>query len=111
MKKQLLCLSLALFSACMTGAVYAQDDDCDHSVIRRCKKTGIIKTPVPERPAGQTDLVGFRTAPMDSVRVGFIGLGMRGPGAVYRFANIDRTSVKALCDKHADKAGKTPEIP
>lgn len=66
----------------------------------------VIKTPVPEREPGQTDLVGFRTAPMDSVRVGFIGMGMRGPGAVYRFSNIDRTSIKAICDKHADRLAK-----
>lgn len=44
----------------------------------------MIRTEIPVRPDGQKDVVGFRTAPMDSVRVGFIGLGMRGPGAVYR---------------------------
>ena len=64
---------------------------------------GMIRTAVPERAEGQTDLVGFRTEPMDSVRVGFIGMGMRGPGAVHRFANIDRTSVKAICDKHPER--------
>lgn len=66
----------------------------------------IIRLQVPERAGGQTDLVGFRLAPMDSVRVGFIGLGMRGPDAVYRFAHIDRTSIKALCDKHADRLAR-----
>lgn len=65
-----------------------------------------IVTPVPERPAGATDLVGFRQAPCDSVRVGFIGMGMRGPDAVHRFANIDRTSIKAICDKHADRLAR-----
>ena len=59
-----------------------------------------IKTVVPPRPKGATDMVNFRTAPMDSVRVGFIGMGMRGPGAVYRWTNIPRTSIKAICDKH-----------
>ena len=68
--------------------------------------TKVIKTKIPARPKGATDLVEFRTAPMDSVRVGFIGLGMRGPGAVKRFANIDRTSIKAICDKHADRLAK-----
>lgn len=65
-----------------------------------------IVTPVPPRPAGATDLVGFRQAPCDSVRVGFIGMGMRGPDAVHRFANIDRTSIKAICDKHADRLAR-----
>lgn len=76
------------------------------AAIPAAAQTNVIKTQIPPRPAGATDMIGFRTAPMDSVRVGFIGLGMRGPGAVYRFANIDRTSVKALCDKHADRLAK-----
>lgn len=79
----------------------------DGTQIHRCKHSGIIKTKVPQRPDGQTDLVGFRTAPMDSVRVGFIGLGMRGPDAVRRFGLIDRTSVKAICDKYQDRVDKT----
>ena len=35
---------------------------------------------------------------MDTVRVGFIGLGMRGPGAVVRFTHIPGIQIKALCD-------------
>lgn len=72
----------------------------------KSQKVSVIKTKIPQRPKGATDLIEFRTAPMDSVRVGFIGLGMRGPGAVQRFTNIDRTSIKALCDKHADRLAK-----
>ena len=59
---------------------------------------GIIRTDVPERPEGQTDMIGFAADPIDTVRVGFIGLGMRGPGAVNRFAHIPGTKVVALCD-------------
>ena len=50
-----------------------------------------IETPVPERPKGQTDVLQLTAPPMDTVRVGFIGLGMRGPGAVERFAQIEGT--------------------
>ncbi|MDE6577527.1 MAG: Gfo/Idh/MocA family oxidoreductase [Muribaculaceae bacterium] len=78
----------------------------DGTAIHRCKHSGIIKTKVPKRPEGQKDVVGLRVAPLDSVRVGFIGLGMRGPGAVRRFGLIDRTSVKALCDKYQDRVDK-----
>lgn len=67
----------------------------------------IIRTPVPERAAGQTDVIALRTEPLDSVRVGFIGLGMRGPAAVYRWTKIDGTSIKALCDKHADRVERS----
>lgn len=70
----------------------------------------MIKTAIPERAPGQTDVIALRLAPMDSVRVGFIGLGMRGPGAVYRFSNIDKTAIKALCDRHPERVEKTQEI-
>ena len=60
--------------------------------------TTTIVTDVPERPAGQTDMLGFAAEPIDTVRVGFIGLGMRGPGAVERFAHIPGTKIVALCD-------------
>ena len=61
-------------------------------------KDNIIRTRIPARPAGQEDAVALRVAPLDTVRVGFIGLGMRGPGAVERFCYLDRTRIVALCD-------------
>ena len=60
--------------------------------------SGIISTEVPARPAGQTDLVGFAVDPIPVVRVGFIGLGQRGPGAVRRFTNLEGVEIKAICD-------------
>lgn len=60
--------------------------------------TGPIRTDVPERPAGQEDMVAFAAPRLDTVRVGFIGLGMRGPGAVERFTHIPGTKIVALCD-------------
>lgn len=41
---------------------------------------GTIVFDVPERIEGQKSVLGLRTEPMETVRVGFIGLGMRGPG-------------------------------
>ena len=63
----------------------------------------ILQTQVPERPAGQRDVLQLTAAPIKTVRVGFIGLGMRGPGAVERFAQIEGTDVKGLCDVEADR--------
>lgn len=57
-----------------------------------------IVTEVPARAAGQTDMLEFAAAPLDTVRVGFIGLGMRGPDAVKRFTHIPGTKIVALCD-------------
>lgn len=66
-------------------------------------QTRMIETEVPERPAGQQDVLQLTASPMATVRVGFIGLGMRGPGAVERFAQIEGTDVKGLCDVEADR--------
>lgn len=58
----------------------------------------VIKTPAPKRPAGQTDMLQFAAAPMPTIRVAFIGLGMRGPGAVERMTHIPGVEIVALCD-------------
>ncbi|MEE1118931.1 MAG: glycosyl hydrolase, partial [Bacteroidales bacterium] len=42
----------------------------------------IIKTKVPSRPKGQTHVLGLTTPKLDTVRIGIIGLGMRGISAV-----------------------------
>lgn len=57
-----------------------------------------IRTVVPERPAGVTDMVGFAAEPIDTVRVGFIGLGMRGYSAVERFIHVPGSKIVAICD-------------
>src|SRR5690554_7639507 len=51
-----------------------------------------IQVDVPLRPEGQKDVLELRTPKIDTVRVGFIGLGSRGPGAVQRY--VDRKSTR-----------------
>jgi predicted dehydrogenase len=58
----------------------------------------MIKTPAPARAKGQTDVLRLATAPMPTVRVAFIGLGMRGPGHVESLINIPGVEIVALCD-------------
>ena len=62
-----------------------------------------LQTDVPKRPSGQTDVLQLTAQPIKVVRVGFVGLGMRGPGAVERFSQIDGTDVKGLCDVETDR--------
>lgn len=59
---------------------------------------GTIVVETPERPAGQKHVLGLRTPKLEIVRVGFVGLGMRGRDAVARFTYIPGTQVVALCD-------------
>ena len=62
------------------------------------KEYAPLEVPVPERPAGQQDVIELTTPKLDTVRVGFIGLGMRGPSAVERWTHIPGTKIVALCD-------------
>ena len=68
------------------------------------KGTIIIDTP--ERPAGQEHVLGLAAAPIKTVRVAFVGLGMRGPGAVNRFCHIPGVEIVALCDYEEARAEK-----
>ena len=44
------------------------------------------------------NMCGYAAPKLDKVRIGFIGLGNRGPGAVERMTHIEGTEVKGLCD-------------
>ncbi len=56
------------------------------------------------------NMSGYAAPKIDKVRIGFIGLGMRGPGAVDRISFIDGVEIKALCDKDPARASKAQEI-
>jgi hypothetical protein len=45
------------------------------------------------------NMSGFAAPKLDKVRIGFIGLGNRGPGAVKRMSQITAVEIVALCDK------------
>lgn len=65
---------------------------------------GTIEVTSPKREAGQKSVLGLKLPAMESVRVGFVGLGMRGPGAVERFTHIPGVDIKALCDYEKERA-------
>ncbi|MDU1890809.1 MAG: Gfo/Idh/MocA family oxidoreductase [Dysgonomonas sp.] len=68
-----------------------------------CPEVGsqeLIKTHTPKRQTGQTDVVGLKCEPIPLVRVGFIGVGMRGRAAVERFVHLEGVIVKAFCDMY-----------
>lgn len=69
-------------------------------------RRGTIHVDTPERPAGQNHALGLTVPKMKVVRVGFVGLGMRGVSAVERFTFIPGTQVVALCDYNEERAVK-----
>ncbi|MDR1861278.1 MAG: Gfo/Idh/MocA family oxidoreductase [Bacteroidales bacterium] len=48
-------------------------------------------------------VLGLRTKPLKTVRIGIIGLGARGGGAVDRLSQIEGTEIVALCDINPDR--------
>ena len=52
----------------------------------------------PTRPTNQHSMLGFHCAPIETVRIGFVGVGVRGQRAVERMMNIEHAEVVALCD-------------
>lgn len=58
------------------------------------------------------NMSGYAAPKLDKVRIGIIGLGMRGRGAVRRMSHIEGVEIVALCDKieeRVDKMLKTVE--
>ena len=49
------------------------------------------------------NMCGYAAPKMETVRIGFIGLGNRGPAAVERMTHIEGADIKALCDLRPDK--------
>ncbi len=48
--------------------------------------------------AGASNMHGYAAPKIDTVRIGFIGVGNRGSAAVKRIKNIDGVNIKAICD-------------
>ena len=104
MIKKLSTLVAGLALICLTGCTSPQKGTAQNDVFSP------IEVAVPERPAGQQDVIQLTTPKLDTVRVGFIGLGMRGPGAVERWTHIPGTKIVALCDLLPENAERAQKI-
>ena len=49
------------------------------------------------------NMSGYAAPKLEKVRIGFVGLGQRGPGAVERMSYIDGVEIVALCDQYPDR--------
>lgn len=103
MKKMNKILAIALMAVLAMGIQTANAQSLSPSTKWHWDK-GTIVIETPERPAGQEHALGLKADPIQTVRVGFVGLGMRGPGAVNRFCHIPGVEIVALCDYEAERA-------
>ena len=60
--------------------------------------------------SGKFNMSGYAAPKMDKVRIGIIGLGMRGPGAVERMSFIEGVEIIALCDQYPERVAKAQQI-
>ena len=91
---------LVMLCAALVAGVILQSCCCSSPISGENYKfkNGMIVFDEPQRAAGQESMLAFAAEPIPVVRVGFIGLGMRGPGAVQRYTHIEGVEIKGLCD-------------
>jgi hypothetical protein len=58
----------------------------------------------------QFNMSGFAAPKLDKVRIGFVGLGNRGPAAVERMSYIEGVEIVALCDVIEDRVEKLQKM-
>lgn len=62
------------------------------------EKVKYIRESAERLPEMQFNMCGYAAPKLDKVRVGFVGIGDRGSGAVKRMTYIDGVEIVALCD-------------
>ena len=68
---------------------------------------GMIVTEIPDREPGQESALQLVCEPIDTVRIGFVGMGGRGNSALRRYFHMDNIVIAALCDLEQDRVTKS----
>jgi predicted dehydrogenase len=62
------------------------------------------------RPVAQKNVLKLTADPIATVRIGFIGVGNRGSGAVRRYTFMEGVQIVALCDLNGNSVTKSQEV-
>lgn len=63
-----------------------------------------------EQDQQKFNMCGYGAPKLNTVRIGVVGLGMRGSGAVERLSFIEGVEITALCDKYPDRVTGSQKI-
>jgi hypothetical protein len=61
-------------------------------------------------PKQRFNMSGYAAAKLETVRIGFIGIGNRGYGAVERMTRIEGVQIKALCDLRPERVALAQKL-
>lgn len=86
-----------MIAAAVLSAACTCGTKINSSVPARIEK-GVIVLQTPPREAGQQSALALTAEPIENVRVGFIGLGMRGSEAIRRYTYMEGATIAAVCD-------------
>lgn len=75
-----------------------------------CKSANELVVSASQLGQQRFNMSGYAAPKLDKVRIGFIGLGMRGPGAVNRMSKIEGVEIKGLCDLRPKEVEKVEKM-
>lgn len=79
-------------------------------VVGACQGTQRDPPSSPRRDVDARSLVGFAAAPMETVRLGFVGVGGRGTGLLGEFLRCPGVEITAVCDVRQDRADRAKDL-
>ncbi|MHC5117638.1 MAG: Gfo/Idh/MocA family protein [Planctomycetota bacterium] len=74
------------------------------AILSSCAESNVLSS------GGGFNMSGYRAPKIPIVRIGFVGLGMRGPGVVKRMTHIEGVEITAICDKRKSCTDKVEKM-
>jgi hypothetical protein len=71
---------------------------------------GLIATAEARADATQSAALYFRSAPMDMVRIGFVGCGLQGTEHIKNLLDIEGVELRAVCDIAPEKVANAQQL-
>lgn len=75
-----------------------------------CKDNNEILASTPTVRSQRFNMSGYAAPKLETVRIGFIGLGMRGPGGVDAMSKIEGVEIKGICDLRKKEVEKVQKM-